>query len=131
LARQEERDYSHRSRIDKLGVKPGMRVSVEGELGDLLPELTERGAELVAGNVDIAFLGVQSAAELGCVPETWARVCERGAMWIVYPKGVQAVTQMDVIAAGRALGLLDVKVISFSGTHTGLRFVAPRASSRR
>jgi hypothetical protein len=126
LARQGERDYSHRARIDKLGVKPGMRVSVEGELGDLLPELTERGAEMVASNVDIAFLGVSEAAALGCVPETWARVCERGAMWIVYPKGVRAVTQNDVLAAGRALGLLDVKVVRFSDTHTGLRFVAPR-----
>ena len=126
MARQPERDYSHRSRIDKLGVKPGMRVSVEGELGDLLPELSGRDAELVASNVDIAFLGVEDAGALGCVPETWARVCERGAMWIVYPKGVKAVTQNDVLAAGRALGLLDVKVISFSGTHTALRFVAPR-----
>jgi len=127
LARQPERDYSHRRRIDKLGVKPGMRVSVEGELGDLLPELAERDVELVASNVDIAFLGVEDAGALGCVPETWARVCERGAMWIVYPKGVKAVTQLDVIDAGRALGLLDVKVVSFSATHTALRFVAPRA----
>lgn len=126
MARQPERDYSHRRRIDKLGVKPGMRVSVEGELGDLLPELAGMDAELVASNVDIAFLGVEDADALGCVPETWARVCERGAMWIVYPKGVKAVTQNDVLAAGRALGLLDVKVASFSGTHTALRFVAPR-----
>ena len=126
MARQPERDYSHRARIDKLGVKPGMRVSVEGELEELLPELAERDVELVASNVDIAFLGVDSAAGLGCVPETWARVCERGAMWIVYPKGVKAVTQLDVIEAGRALGLLDVKVVSFSESRTGLRFVAPR-----
>ena len=126
MARAGERDYSHRARIDKLGIRRGMRVSVEGELDDLLPELAERGAELVASNVDVAFLGVASAPELGCVPETWARVVDRGAMWIVYPKGVSAVTQMDVIAAGRALGLLDVKVIGFSATHTGLRFVAPR-----
>lgn len=127
MARQPERDYSHRRRIDKLGVKPGMRVSVEGELGDLLPELAGLDAELVASNVDIAFLGVEDAAALGCVPETWARVCERGAMWIVYPKGIRAVTQNEVLAAGRALGLLDVKVVGFSATHTALRFVAPRS----
>jgi len=54
-------------------------------------------------------------------------VVERGAMWIVYPRGVSAVTQQEVIAAGRALGLLDVKVVRFSGTHTAIRFVAPRA----
>lgn len=126
MARRDEPDYSHRARIDKLGVKPGMRVSIEGELDDLLPELVARDAELVASNVDIAFLGVEDVDALGCLPETWARVCERGAMWIVYPKGVKAVTQNDVLAAGRALGLLDVRVVGFSGTHTALRFVAPR-----
>jgi hypothetical protein len=126
LARRDEPDYSHRARIDKLGVKPGMRVSIEGELEELLPELAERGADMHASNVDIAFLGVEDAGALGCVPETWARVCERGAMWIVYPKGVKAVTQNEVLAAGRALGLLDVKVVSFSATRTALRFVAPR-----
>jgi len=123
----EERDYSHRARIDKLGIKPGMRVSVEGELDELLPELTERGADMHASNVDVAFLGVGSVAGLDRVPETWARVCQGGAMWLVYPKGVQAVTQVDVIDAGRALGLLDVKVVSFSAARTALRFVAPRA----
>jgi hypothetical protein len=126
LARRDEPDYSHRARIDKLGVKPGMRVSIEGELEELLPELAERGADMHASNVDIAFLGVEDAGALGCVPETWARVCERGAMWIVYPKGVKAVTQNEVLAAGRALGLLDVKVVNFSATRTALRFVAPR-----
>jgi hypothetical protein len=126
LASQDHRDYSHRARVDKLGVKPGMRVSVEGELEELLPELAERGADMHASNVDIAFLGVEDAGALGCLPETWARVCERGAMWIVYPRGVKAVTENDVLAAGRALGLLDVKVVSFSPRRTALRFVAPR-----
>jgi hypothetical protein len=120
-----ERDYSHRSRIDKLGVKPGMRVHAIG-VDELLPELAERDAQLVEGGADIVFLGVEAREELDGAAAAWARVAERGALWIVYPKGVRAVTQNDVIAAGRALGLLDVKVVRFSDTHTGLRFVAPR-----
>jgi hypothetical protein len=121
-----ERDYSHRSRIDKLGVKPGMRVRVDG-LDELLPELAERDAAHVDRDADIVFLRVDSRDHLGDVPAAWGRVAERGALWIVYPRGVAAVTQNDVLAAGRAAGLLDVKVVRFSDTHTGLRFVAPRS----
>ena len=120
-----ERDYSHRSRIDKLGVKPGMRVHAIG-VDELLPELAERDAQLVEDGADIVFFGVEACSGLDGAAAAWARVAERGALWIVYPKGVRTVTQNDVIAAGRALGLLDVKVVRFSDTHTGLRFVAPR-----
>jgi hypothetical protein len=31
-----------------------------------------------------------------------------------------------VIEAGRAAGLKDVRVVGFSETHTGLKFVPPR-----
>jgi hypothetical protein len=121
-----ERDYSHRSRVDKLGVKPGMRVRVDG-LDELLPELAERDAAHVDRDADIVFLRVDSRDRLGDVPAAWAQVADRGALWIVYPRAVAAVTQNDVLAAGRAAGLLDVKVVRFSDTHTGLRFVAPRS----
>lgn len=121
-----EPDYSHRSRVDKLGVKPGMRVHAGG-IEELLPELAERDALPDDDGVDIAFVRVSARDELGALQATWSRVASRGAMWVVYPRGVTQVTQNDVLAAGRALGLLDVKVIRFSDTHTALRFVAPRA----
>jgi hypothetical protein len=124
-----DRDYSHRSRVDKLGVKPGMRVVAAG-VDELLPELAERDIEYVERDADIVFLGVADRAGLDGAAAAWARVAERGALWIVYPRGVAAVTENDVLAAGRALGLLDVKVIRFSDTHTALRFVAPRSSGR-
>jgi hypothetical protein len=125
--RDGERDYSHRSRIDKLGVKPGMLVVAEG-VDELLPELAERDARLVDDAADVVFLRADTRDELVGVPAAWARAARpRGALWIVYPKGVRSVTENDVLAAGRAAGLLDVKVVSFSPTHTALRFVAPRA----
>jgi hypothetical protein len=120
-----ERDYSHRSRLDKLGVKPGMRVRVEG-VDELLPELAERNAQHVDGDAEIVFLGVSARDELDRVPAAWSLVADRRALWIVYPRSVRAVTENDVLAAGRAAGLLDVKVVRFSDTHTALRFVAPR-----
>jgi hypothetical protein len=120
-----ERDYSHRSRVDKLGVKPGMRIRAVG-VDELLPELAQRDAQHVDADADIVFLAVDSRDGLDEAAAEWRRVTERGALWIVYPRGVREVTQNDVIAAGRALGLLDVKVVRFSDTHTALRFVAPR-----
>ena len=50
-----------------------------------------------------------------------------GALWIVYPKGVPEIREMDVLLAGREAGLKDTKVASFSATHTALRFVIPIA----
>jgi hypothetical protein len=47
----------------------------------------------------------------------------KDALWIVYPKGVPAIREIDVIEAGRAVALKDVKVASFSSSHTGLKFV--------
>jgi hypothetical protein len=102
-----------------------MRVSASG-VDELLPELAERDVEHVAGGADVFFLGVAARPDLDAAAAAWSRAAERGALWIVYPRGVRAVTQNDVIAAGRALGLLDVKVVRFSETHTALRFVAPR-----
>jgi hypothetical protein len=123
-----ERDYSHRSRIDKLGVKPGMRVRLDGPLDELLPELAERDAQPVRDAADIAFLRVDVRDGLDTsAAAAWRRVAPGGALWMIYPKGVRHITQDDVLRVGRALGLLDVKVVSFSDTHTGLRFVAPRA----
>jgi hypothetical protein len=121
-----ERDYSHRSRLDKLGVKPGMRVQVVG-VEELLPELAEREVRHVGDEAEILFLGVEAHADLERLPDAWSRVAGRGALWVVYPRGVRAVTEGEVLAAGRAAGLLDVKVARFSETHTALRFVAPRA----
>ena len=50
------------------------------------------------------------------------------ALWIVYPKGQKHIAENDVLAAGRKIGLKDVKVIGFSPTHTALKFVIPVAN---
>jgi hypothetical protein len=124
-----ERDYSHRALIDKLGVKPGMRVALDGVRDEVLAQdMGQRGVAMVEEGADLLLLGVEDARTLaGRIAAAWPRVVARGALWIVYPKGVRAVTEADVLAAGRAAGLLDVKVVRFSATHTALRFVAPRA----
>jgi hypothetical protein len=47
------------------------------------------------------------------------------ALWIVYPKGRTEITERDVLKAGRAAALKDVKVVGFSATHSALKFVIP------
>ena len=49
-----------------------------------------------------------------------------GAIWVVSLKGkVARLKDVDVIAAAKAAGLVDNKVVGFSDTHTSLRLVIP------
>lgn len=48
-----------------------------------------------------------------------------GAIWVIRPKGVTAITEADVMKAGKSAGLVDVKVARFSDTHTAEKFVIP------
>ena len=50
-----------------------------------------------------------------------------GAVWVVWPKGRRELTGNDVREAALAHGLVDVKVVAFSATHSGLKLVFPVA----
>ena len=73
------------------------------------------------------FFGASEAADLGGVAELVPSLTSAGALWIVYPKGKQEIKEGQVLAAGKAAGLVDVKVVSFSETHTALKFVRPKS----
>ena len=49
---------------------------------------------------------------------------------MIRPKGVKTITEADTMAAGKAAGLVDVKVVKFSETHTAEKFVI-RVSERK
>jgi hypothetical protein len=49
----------------------------------------------------------------------------------VRPKGSKAITEAETMAAGKRAGLVDVKVVSFSETHTAEKFVIPVAARPR
>lgn len=121
-----------RSRIDKLGVRPDSRVAVIGlDDADFRTELRARTAELTEGDpapeTDFVFLGAESVEELARLARLIGRLKRNGAIWVVWPKGRRDVKEADVLAAGRAAGLVDTKVVGFSSTHTALKFVIPRA----
>jgi hypothetical protein len=112
------------TRIEKLGVKPGLAIAVVGELEpQFLSEIGE-----IAGpktKADLVFFAAQKTADLARIEKLKARLNPRGALWVVYPKGVAEIHEVEVIGAGRAAGLKDNKVASFSATHTALRFGLP------
>jgi hypothetical protein len=114
------------TRADKLGVKVGTTVRLVGEFEpDFLQELRARGATVSDGAGDLVFLAVGTQAELDRVKEIAAGMQSDGGLWVIYPRGVKAIREIEVIEAGRAAGLKDIKVASFSGTQTGLKFVVP------
>ncbi len=112
------------TRLEKLGVKPGLAIVVEGELdAGFLREIGEAAGP--KAQADLLFFAAQKTADLARMAKLKARLKPRGALWVVYPKGVAAIREIEVIEAGRAAGLKDIKVASFSYTHTALRFALP------
>jgi len=128
---------SDRPRIDKLGIKPGLRVAVIGVDDDLLlSELRARTDELVIGmprtRRDVIFYAAETRESLGELERLRERIVHAGAIWVVSKKGKErSVNDTDVIAAARRVGLVDNKVVSFSATHTALRLVIPLALRER
>ena len=117
---------------DKLGVKPGQRVALVG-LDDppFVKTLEARGADVGRGRPrkgsDLVFLGVRRPRDLDRLDTLEASMARDGAVWVVYPKGRDDPSELDVIEAGKAAGFVDVKVARFSDTHTALKFVIPKA----
>lgn len=117
-------------RLDKLGVRPGMRVAVLSiEDPDFLTELIQRTQPVNEFNeLDILFWGADSVAEMARVPELIPMLSAKGALWVVSRKGKSAtIKDVEVMTAAKAHGLVDNKVCSFSDTHTALRFTRRKA----
>jgi hypothetical protein len=116
-----------KGRMDKIGVKAGMRAAIMGVTdATLSAELTAKGAVPVAelANLDLLFYAADTAAELARVEALVPLLSDTGALWIVSRKGKAAtVRDVEVMAAANAHGLVDNKVVAFSPTHTSLRFV--------
>ena len=120
------------SRLQKIGVKPEWRASAIG-VGDaaFLQELEAGIAMLSVGRVlkacDAIFLGVTREAQLSRLAKLKASLKPNGALWIIRPKGRPEISERATMAAGKAAGLVDVKVVGFSPTHTAEKFVIPVA----
>ncbi len=120
-----------RSRMEKLGVKPGSRVSVLGiDEATFLAELAERGAD-VSGRAragsDIIFVAMASKDDLPKLDALRRAIKPEGALWVIWPKGRKEFREDDIRAYGPRAELVDVKVMAFSETLSGLKMVVPLA----
>jgi hypothetical protein len=130
--RSPERDYSHRSLLDKLGVKPGQRILIleildASFLHEIKPFSPKFAETKPSGDLDLIVFGAEEKDVLKHLARLRKSIVKNGGIWVVYPKGKQHIREIDVIAAGKSAGLTDNKVCSFSATHTALRFVIPVA----
>jgi len=128
-----------KSRIEKLGVKAGAKVSLLGQFGaDFLREVRDRTNSVIRGETaadskfisfaadsECILLAADSKEDFSALSKIAKAISGAAALWIVYPKGQKHITENDVLAAGRKTGLKDVKVVGFSATHTALKFVIP------
>jgi hypothetical protein len=119
-----------KGRLDKLGVKGGLRIDIVNlDDPDFTAELETAAPSSRNGvALDLLFYGADSAAELAEVGGLVPRLAERGALWIVSLKGKAArVKDVEVMAAAKACGLVDTKVCAFSAERTALKFVRRRS----
>ena len=126
-----EKIRNPRSLLDKLGVKPGMRVVVldvddESFLDDLAGRTENVSRGKVAKNADLIFFGAESERALARLNTLRSSLVPNGAIWVVHRKGKAAsIRDVDVFAAAKTAGLVDNKVASFSATHTAEKLVIP------
>jgi hypothetical protein len=128
--------------LDKLGVRPGMRVAIVGRLEDddeesedgqsFAERLAERTADVTIGppkpDTDIVFLAADSTADLAALSRLRPKLKSTGAIWVVSRKGRAATLRdVEVMAAAREHDLVDNKVVAFSSRRTSLRLVIPVA----
>jgi hypothetical protein len=117
------------TRLDKLGIKPGTAVILLDVKDDgFAAEVAARGARVstrLGGEADVIFLAADRRDRLEKLVPIQRHLKRDGAIWVIRPRGIDAITERDVMQAGKAAGLVDVKVARFSDTHTAEKFVIP------
>ena len=131
-----ERDYSHRSTVQKLGVKLDQRVEIAGDVGPgLRRDVKEAiGRGLVrSGELDGAIVLVESDDE---AKETLvryrARLRDTGNLWVITPKRGHDNyhKHMALVPYANRHGQIDNKTCSIDEERSGIRFVIPRTLRR-
>ena len=132
-----ERDYSHRTTVQKLGVREGDRIEVVGDVGpglrDGVKEAIGRGL-VRGGELDGAIVLVESVDD---AKETLvryrARLKDSGYLWVVTRKRghERYVNQMHLVPFAKRVGMIDNKTCSIDDDRSGIRFVVPRALRKK
>jgi hypothetical protein len=132
-----ETDYSHRTAVQKLGVKPEDRIEVAGDVGTALRrELKEAiGRGFVrSGELDGAIVMVESLEEgARTLAEYRPRMKDTSYLWILTRKRGHDgyINQMLLVPGAKERGLIDNKTCSIDDERSGIRFVVPRALRKK
>jgi hypothetical protein len=123
---------SGRTRVEKLGVKPGLRIAVIGFPDEaFLAELSDAGALVKtrygSGSFDMVVLRLDRVLDLPLLLAAKKRIVSNGMIWAVWPKGRKEFREDDIRHFGPQAGLVDVKVMAFSEILSGLKLVIPLA----
>lgn len=121
--------YSGTPLLQKLGVKDGMSVYVDGgppHTGELLSGSTY--TTRLPRSIDLALLFTTSLARLEKrLPVVLERTVANGMVWVCWPKKASKVpTDVDenkIRDHALALGVVDVKVAAIDATWSGLKLV--------
>lgn len=131
-----ERSYAHRDVLDKLGIREGSRVRLEGPVPEELARRIAGRARIVrdVDPVDIVVWRIESLAEAeaGLGP-AGRRIVDDGGVWVLTAKRDHPgyVKQTDLIPIGKDAGLIDNKVCSVDEATSAIRFVVPRETRGR
>lgn len=125
-------DAAPKSVVDKLDIKAGHTVSTVGVRDEaLLGDVEARAGTLVRGrlarNSDVILLGAHAAADLARIARAVDALADRGALWVLHPRGVPAVGDTAIFAAGEAVGLTATKVARVSELLSGEKLVRRRS----
>ena len=127
-----DRDYSHRTLFEKLGVRADAHVAVSGVPQDFLLELNARLASAASQRLrtsyDLIFVQIDNPRDLERIYRAAGHLRPTGALWVFHPKGRGASPHdSEVREAGLSAGLVDNKISALNDTHTATRFVVPVA----
>src|SRR2546421_4849172 len=130
-------DYSHRTPVQKLGVRLGDRIEVVGDVGPGVrrdvKDVSGRGL-VRSGELDGAIVLVESIEEGEEALERYRpRLRDTGYLWLITRKrGHEAyVNQMRLVPGAKTRGLIDNKTCSIDEERSGIRFVVPRALRKK
>ena len=109
-------------------MKSNSKVSVlgvadEGFWKQLKERTTKISKDKLRTDSDLIFLLVGSKEDLKQLGSLQWFIKRSGMIWVIAPKGKQRIKQGDIMTASRKSGLVDMKVVSFSETHTALKLV--------
>ena len=122
-----------KSVLDKLGLKPDHRVSVLNVAdADFAASARAARRPRLDEQTDEGIRRDLPRRRDASTPSTASRSCCRildrnGAIWTVTPKGKGGIKDTEILARIRPFGLVDVKVVAFSATHSANKFVIPKA----